>query len=210
MTDTKLMIDDTLVCCLVAAQFPQWKNLIVRPVARSGWDNRTFHLGEHMLVRMPSSADYAAQVEKEQKWLPKLAPLLPLPIPEPLVIGEPGHGYPFRWSIYRWLDGDTAASVHITDLCEFATGLAQFLTALEHIDPTDGPLPGPHSFYRGGSLTTYDAETRQAIAALKDKIDVSTATEVWESALDIHLEWLTCLGAWRRQHQAICWCKMGN
>lgn len=94
MTNTKLMIDDTLVRCLVAAQFPEWKDLPVRHVARSGWDNRTFHLGEHMLVRMPSSVDYAMRVEKEQKWLPKLAPLLPLPIPVPLAIGEPGHGYP--------------------------------------------------------------------------------------------------------------------
>ncbi|MCX6994702.1 MAG: aminoglycoside phosphotransferase family protein [Chlamydiae bacterium] len=183
MTNAKLMIDDTLVRRLVAAQFPEWEGLPVTPVARSGWDNKTFHLGEHMLVRMPSSGDYAMQVEKEHKWLPKLAPFLPLPIPVPLAIGEPGHGYPFRWSIYRWLDGDTAASAHIDDLCEFATSLAQFLTALEYIDPTGGPFPGPHSFYRGGSLTNYDAETRQAIAALKNKIDVSAATEVWEFAL---------------------------
>jgi len=72
MTNTKLMIDDTLVRRLVAAQFPEWKDLPVRPVARSGWDNRTFHLGEHMLVRMPSSVDYAMQVEKEQKWLNRI------------------------------------------------------------------------------------------------------------------------------------------
>jgi aminoglycoside phosphotransferase (APT) family kinase protein len=59
-----------------------------------GWDNRTFYLGKQMLVRMPSAAKYAMKVEIEQKWLPKLAPLLPLPIPEPLAMGEPGEGYP--------------------------------------------------------------------------------------------------------------------
>ena len=40
-----------------------------------------------------------------------------------------------------------------------------------------------HSFYRGGALTTYDAETRHALAVLKGKIDVETAFEVWEAAL---------------------------
>jgi aminoglycoside phosphotransferase (APT) family kinase protein len=183
MDNEPLIIDDTLVCRLVAEQFPQWKDLRIRPVAVSGWDNRTFHLGEHMLVRMPSSGDYAGQVEKEQKWLPRLAPLLPLSIPVPVALGQATNGYPWKWSIYRWLDGESAAAGHITDLCNFAACLAQFLLALQGIDSTDGPLPGPHSFYRGGELKTYDAETRQAIAILSDRIDVTVATEVWEEAL---------------------------
>jgi aminoglycoside phosphotransferase (APT) family kinase protein len=83
------IINETLVQRLIAAQFPQWKDLSIRSVTPSGWDNRTFHLGEHMLVRMPSAEDYALQVEKEQRWLPKLAPKLPLPIPVPLGLGEP-------------------------------------------------------------------------------------------------------------------------
>ncbi|ABS78116.2 phosphotransferase [Coxiella burnetii] len=65
------------------------------------WDNRIFRLGEHMLVRLPSAANYAAQVEKEHQWLPKLAPLLPLPIPTPIAIGEPTSYYPWKWSIYN-------------------------------------------------------------------------------------------------------------
>ena len=67
-----MIIDDALVRHLVATQFPQWKDLPIWPVSVGGWDNRTFHLGQHMLVRMPSAADYALQVEKEQRWLPKL------------------------------------------------------------------------------------------------------------------------------------------
>lgn len=176
-------IDTTLVRRLVATQFPQWKDLPIQPVALSGWDNRTFHLGKHMLVRMPSAAEYAFQVEKEQKWLPRLAPFLPLQIPVPLARGEPAHGYPWKWSIYRWLEGTTAAFTSITNLPAFAATLAQFLIALQRIDAADGPLPGPHSFYRGGALTTYDAETCRAIAALKGKIDVEAATSVWKMAL---------------------------
>jgi len=178
------VIDDTLVRRMVATQFPQWAHLPVRSAAVGGWDNRTFHLGEHMIARLPSAADYSVQVEKEHRWLPKLAPLLPLPIPTPVAIGEPAGGYPWRWSIYRWIEGDAAAPERIGDLRDFAASLAQFLIALQRIDPTDGPRPGPHNFCRGGSLTTYDAETRQAIALLKGKINTNAATEVWEAALE--------------------------
>ena len=177
------VIDETLVRRMVAAQFPQWADLPVRPAVVGGWDNKTFHLGEHMVVRLPSAADYSVQVEKEHRWLQKLAPLLPLPIPTPLAMGEPASGYPWRWSIYRWIEGDIAAPERIGDLSDFAVSLARFLIALQRIDATRGPRPGPHNFFRGGSLTTYDAETRRAIALLKGKIDTKAATEVWEAAL---------------------------
>lgn len=179
----QLVINESLVQRLVTIQFPQWKDLSIQPIIPGGWDNKTFRLGKHMVVRMPSSKDYVAQVEKEHRWLPKLAPLLPLPIPVPLAMGEPAEGYPWKWSVYRWLEGETAASSQIANPSEFARSLAQFLIALQRIDSTNGPLPGPHSFYRGGSLSNYDSETRKAILALKDKIDVNTATEIWESAL---------------------------
>jgi aminoglycoside phosphotransferase (APT) family kinase protein len=87
----------------------------VRPVIFSGWDNWTFHLGDHMVVRMPSSADYACQVEKEHQWLPQLAPHLSLPIPEPLAIGKPDCGYEHQWSVYRWIEGKMSSRETITD-----------------------------------------------------------------------------------------------
>jgi aminoglycoside phosphotransferase (APT) family kinase protein len=136
-----------------------------------------------MAVRLPSGPWYALQVAKEQKWLPRLAPLLPLPIPVPLAMGLPAEGYPWHWSVYRWLEGETASSERIADLRQFATELAQFLVALQRIDATGGPIPGRHNFFRGGLLTVYDAETRQAIAALDGKIDTDAASEVWEVAL---------------------------
>ena len=179
-----MKIDDKLVRRLVATQIPQWKDFSVWPVALGGWDNRIFHLGEQMLVRMPSAAEYAAQIEKEFRWLPVLAPLLPLQIPVPLLMGEQAEGYPWRWGIYRWLDGETVDSALNVHLNKLARNLAKFLIALQSIDTTGGPLPGSHNFYRGGALTTYDAETRQAIAALKGKVDVDAAIEVWESALE--------------------------
>jgi aminoglycoside phosphotransferase (APT) family kinase protein/GrpB-like predicted nucleotidyltransferase (UPF0157 family) len=181
--DKRLIVEEDFVRRLVAAQFPEWKDLPIQAVPLSGWDNRTFRLGDHMLIRMPSAAEYALQVEKEQEWLPRLAPFLPLPIPAPLAVGEPMDVYPWKWSIYGWLDGETAASEHIADLCEFAADLAKFLKAFQSIASTGGPLPGLHSFYRGGSLMTYDTEVRQALVTLERKIDVKAATKVWETAL---------------------------
>lgn len=177
-------IDIALVSRLVAAQFPQWADLPIKPVEAGGWDNRTFHLGEEMTVRLPSAAQYALQVEKEHRWLPKLAPLLPLPIPVPLAKGAPDDGYPWQWSVYRWIEGETATAERIADLRRFATSLAQFLTALQQIDSSGGPPPGRHNFFRGGPLKVYDAETRQALATLRGRIDAGAASEVWQTALE--------------------------
>src|SRR3712207_6233099 len=158
----KVDINVSLVRRLLAAQFPRWADLPIKPVEVGGWDNRTFHLGAQMTVRLPSAAPYALQVEKEHRWLPKLAPLLPLPIPVPLAKGAPTDGYPWQWSVYRWLEGETATAERIADLRQFATALADFLTALQRIESAGGPPPGRHNFFRGGPLSVYDAETRQA------------------------------------------------
>ncbi|MER8375586.1 aminoglycoside phosphotransferase family protein [Mesorhizobium sp. M1406] len=181
--DSRLNIDTALVSRLVATQFPRWKDLAVRPVEFGGWDNRTFHLGDEMTVRLPSAAAYSLQVEKEHRWLPRLAPLLPLPIPVPLAMGVPAENYPWPWSIYRWIEGETAKRERIASLPQFATDLAGFLVALQRIDPTGGPAPGQHNFFRGGALTVYDNEARQAIAALDGKIDTDAASAVWEASL---------------------------
>jgi len=179
----EVVIDVSLVRRIIAAQFPRWAGLPIKLVESGGWDNRTFHLGEHMTVRLPSTEAYAPQVDKEHCWLPRLAPLLPLPIPVPLAMGIPAAGYPWHWSVYRWIEGEDATIERIADLGQFATTLAQFLVALQKIDAAGGPPPGPHNFYRGGSLTVYDGETRRAIAALDGKIDADTATEVWDGAV---------------------------
>lgn len=181
--DSRLEVDAGLARRLVAAQFPQWAGLPVTPVEVNGWDNTTFRLGERMKVRLPTAERYVAQVEKEQRWLPLLAPHLPLPIPAPIATGVPGEGYPFPWSVYEWLEGEPASRERISDLGHFATDLAAFLLALYAIDASGGPVAGAHNFHRGGSLGVYDGETREATAKLAGKIDGAAATEVWEAAL---------------------------
>ena len=176
-------IDTALVQDLIVSQIPQWKNLTVSPVENGGWDNRTFHLGDNMLIRMPSAQKYADKIEKEFRWLPILAPLLPKQIPAPLVIGKPNGAYPWPWGVYKWLDGETVVSSKNIDLDTLAQDLGLFLKALYVIDPTGGPAAGQHNFYRGGSLAVYDDEVQEALSILKDKIDVEKAQTIWKSAI---------------------------
>ena len=130
---SKADITTELVSGLVRSQFPQWADLPIRPVTIDGHDNSTFHLGSTMSVRLPSSASYAAQVGKEQRWLPMLAGRLPLPIPEPLAQGEPTPEYRQAWSVYRWLDGETVSLDRVADLERLAGDVAAFPDgALQH------------------------------------------------------------------------------
>lgn len=173
-----------LARCLVARSFPDWADLPVRPVARDGWDNATFRLGDALSVRLPTADGYVPQVEKEHRWLPVLARSLPVAIPEPIAVGEPGCGYDRPWSVRRWLEGEDAAEAIVADPVALATDLAGFLRSLQSIDPTDGPAADEHSFWRGGPLAVYDAETRAAIAALGSRIDGDAARRTWDAALD--------------------------
>ena len=171
-----------LVERLVATRFPQWAGLPVGKVALDGWDNTTFRLGETMSVRLPSADPYAAQVDKEQRWLPVLAPRLPVPIPTPLARGEPGPLFPRPWSVYGWIEGDLLTAELVPDRTAFAEDLAGFLAALYACEP-DGPAPGDHSFARGGPVSVWDDQTRQTLADLDGSIDTRGALAVWEAAL---------------------------
>ena len=179
---TRIDVTDDVVRRLVGSQFPQWGDLPIRRVASEGWDNQSFHLGEERSVRLPSASPYALAVEKEHTWLPVLAPQLPLAIPVPLAKGEPGEGYPFAWSVYRWLDGAPATRDGIADLTAFGVALADFLAALQRVDPTGGPGPGLHNWYRGGTLATYDETTREALETLEGHCRTDLAREIWQAA----------------------------
>jgi aminoglycoside phosphotransferase (APT) family kinase protein len=181
------VIDEQLARRLVDSQFPQWAGLPLTQVVPGGIDNRTFRLGRHLLVRLPSSAGYAPQVAKEQRWLPELAPQLPLEIPTPEAMGIPDAGYPFAWSVYRWIDGRAATEHTIADLTMFATALGEFLTALRSSDAEGAPPPGEHNYYRGGPLDTYAEETVRTIALLGGEIPADVARGVWDEAMET--EW---------------------
>ena len=176
-------LDVSLVRRLLLSQFPEWADLPIRPVEFDGRDNTTFRLGDDMSVRLPSHAAYEQQVEKEHHWLPRLAPLLPLPIPVPLVVGVPSADFPLHWSVRRWIEGEILQRAPVHDQLQFVGDLTAFVVALQRCDSNGGPPAGPHSFWRAGPLAIYDKETRDAIEALNDRIDAKSCTEVWEVAL---------------------------
>ncbi|MET0134184.1 MAG: aminoglycoside phosphotransferase family protein [Kibdelosporangium sp.] len=179
-----------LVGRLVAAQFPQWARLPVASVARPGVDNATFRLGDDKLVRLPAFERWIGQVEREQRWLPRLGPLLPLAVPVPLGEGEPGEGYPFPWSIYEWLPGDRADIDELADPHRTAIELAEFLLALQAIDASAGPPPEWSNGFRGVDLAdrrdspVVESRMRARIAQLEAPALRDGATAVWEAALE--------------------------
>lgn len=180
--------DVSLVRRLLAAQFPQWADLSIERVQSAGTDNAIYRLGDDMAVRLPRIQWATAQADKEHRWLPKLAPHLPLAIPIPLAKGAPGEGYPWYWSVHRWLEGENATIERIADLRQAAADLAQFVAALQRIDPSGGPPPGRHNFGRGEPLAMRDAGTRAAIETLRgmgmlDDAGVAAVTAAWEAAL---------------------------
>ena len=132
---------------------------------------------------MPSADWYVPQIEKEHRWLPVLAPQLPIPIPRPVAKGAPGCTFPRPWSVHAWLAGDVATRDRIGDLNAFARDLAQFLSALYSIPTTDGPPAGAHSFNRGGPVQVWDEQTLSSIPEMSDVIDAARASEAWAAAM---------------------------
>ena len=167
-----------LVRRLLAAQFPQWADLPIEPVASAGTDNAIYRLGNDMAVRLPRIHWATGQVELEQRWLPKLAPLLPVAIPVLLGKGEPAEGYPWHWAIHGWLNGENPAVDGLTDPGSFATEVAEFVAALRRIDPTGGPPAG-----RGVPLAERDAPTRTAMDELDGIVDTAAVAAAWDRAL---------------------------
>jgi aminoglycoside phosphotransferase (APT) family kinase protein len=170
--------DVSLVRRLLAGQFPHWADLPIAPVKSAGTDNALYRLGDDMAVRLPRIHWATGQVDKEQRWLPRLAPLLPVAIPVPLGRGEPAEGYPWSWSVYGWLEGENPNVDRLADPQRLAMDLAAFIAALQRLDLTDGPQAG-----RGVPLARRDADTRTAIEALRGTVDTDAVTAVWEAAL---------------------------
>ncbi|MEU5215304.1 aminoglycoside phosphotransferase family protein [Streptomyces sp. NPDC020807] len=172
-------ITDDLVARLIAAQFPAWADLPVREVASAGTDNAMFRLGEELVVRIPKADWAAGQAELEHRWLPGLAPHLPLSVPAPLALGAPGEDFPLDWAVYAWLEGADANTAPIADLPHAAKELGRFTAALRVLDATGAPAS-----FRGGTVMDWaEGHTPGAIRELAadGTLDADRATAAWES-----------------------------
>lgn len=183
MPAAEVPIDTDLVRRLVADQFPHWAALEVAPVDSPGWDNALFRLGPELLVRLPRRALGAGLVPAEQRWLPVLAPTLPLPVPVPIGCGVPGAGYPWPWSVCRWLPGRSAAEAGLTgvDPGALATALGEFMAALHVPAPPDAP----RNPFRGIPLAERDESTRRYMGDLEGELDVAGLRRLWDEALGV-------------------------
>lgn len=177
MHDGEVSIDAGLVRRLVAAQFPGLANLPVSAVRSTGTVNVIYRLGDQLCARLPRMQRYADDLEDECRWLPWLAPRLPLRVPEPVATGHPAGGYPFPWAIYRWIAGQPYADELVGDEREAAKDLARFVTALRTADPAGAPRAGRWP------LRELDADTRTAIESSRGVIDADEAIAAWGSAL---------------------------
>ncbi|WP_173426352.1 aminoglycoside phosphotransferase family protein [Amycolatopsis orientalis] len=138
-------VDEQLVRRLIAAQFPHWDGPAVERWPSGGTVNAMFRLGDDLVVRLPLGKSGAEDVALEQKWLPRIASLLPASIPEVVGEGNAAEGYPWRWSVYRWLPGENPRAGALSRPRLLAEDLAEFVNAMRRIT-----LPGAPQAYRGG------------------------------------------------------------
>ena len=176
MTNTKMHADEvetdeSLVRRLLEAQFPDWSKLKIDRVSSFGTDNAIYKLGDGLAVRMPRIESAATQVDKEARWLPAMAPLLPLAVPVPIAKGAAAEGYPWAWSVVPWIAGQDANTARIGDLNQVAIDLARFIAALRLIDTSGGPAPSKQNFFRGVPLRALDRHTRDQLATLGHSIE---------------------------------------
>jgi aminoglycoside phosphotransferase (APT) family kinase protein len=163
----------------VAVQFPGLARLPVSEVRSTGTVNAIYRLGDGLCARLPRVAEYAADLVDELRWLPWLAPHLPLRVPEPVAVGRPASGYPFPWAIYQWIDGQPYADELVGDERRAARDLAQFVAGLRRIDPVAG---APRAGRR--PLRELDDATRAAIDASRNVIDGDAVAAAWEHVLE--------------------------
>jgi len=186
MNDKSIIPTLDLARKLIAEQFPEYVSLSIVDVEKQGHDNRTYRLGDHMLIRMPTAADYALKVPKEQDLLPQLAKRLRVSIPAPIKMGKPSTDYPYPFSIYKWLSGKSINLLTLIDQEkeQLAFDVAKFLKALQAITDVEGPGPGQHNWWRGDHVSVYDKGAREQIAELAEIIDASQLLALWDQACE--------------------------
>lgn len=176
-------IDEALVRLLLHEQHPDLADLPLQAID-SGWDNAMFRLGEALVVRLPRRVAVTHLIEREQKWLPQLAPLLPIPVPAPVRVGRPAENYPWPWSVVPWLSGRNA------DLCEpradQAERLAAFLCALHCPAPANAPV----NPYRGVPLQERAEQIVVRIRSLEQETTLlnDDVVRIYQAALEVPID----------------------
>lgn len=183
-------INIELVSQLIQNQFPEYQHLPISAVSAQGHDNRTFRLGQEMLVRLPSAAVYAEKIPIEQKVLMLLSEKLTLSIPSSIHLGHPEDKFPYPFAIYSWIDGVSLnlESLNADQNIRLASDLADFLRELHEIKSDFILEPGQHNWWRGAHIQHYHNDAISQITRLQDDIEAEKALNLWQSAMQT--KWL--------------------
>ena len=182
MHPDQLTVDEDTVRVLVAAQFPEWRELPVRAVDSPGTVNAIFRLGDRLAARLPlqrgevdaTRAALAAEAAAARELLGRT----PFPTPEPVALGEPGAGYPLPWSVQTWLPGVTASEADPGGSVAFATDLVAFVRAVRAIDTRGRTFRGTG---RGGVLRDHDAWVAECLERSQGLVDVAAVEQAWRA-----------------------------
>ncbi len=178
MHEDEVEVDPVLVRTLLDEQFPHLARLPIRALPSTGTVNAIFRLGDELCVRLPRVAKWGRDLRTEATWLPRLAPLVTLRVPDVVAAGEPGAGYPLPWSILRWIEGETYDAARVDDEEAAALALATFVAELRRVDTRGAPASGRRP------LAELDVITREAIASLPAAMDRAAITAAWDRALE--------------------------
>ena len=159
---------------LLAEQHPDLADLPLNRLG-NGWDNELVRLGDDLMVRLPRRSPEL--LEHEQRWLPEVTARVGVEVPVPVRSGRPGAGYPWPWSIVRFVAGSTVASLESADRRSLAPALADFVRSMHVVAPPDAPA----NPVRGVPLASRSiaVEDRLTDARLAD----ARLADVWRDAL---------------------------
>ncbi|MEU2424966.1 aminoglycoside phosphotransferase family protein [Streptomyces sp. NPDC007851] len=181
MTGCEIEITAELVQGLLKDQHPDLAELPVREVA-GGWGNQMWRLGDELAVRMPRLEGAPDLLRKECRWLPLLAPRLPLPVPTPVRIGEPSARFPWHWSIMTWVHGEPLDHSSISRGAHAADTLAGFLRALHVAAPADAPASADRGAHPKNCTEGFEGFLR-AVTPGGPAFDVRAVRAVWDDAV---------------------------
>jgi aminoglycoside phosphotransferase (APT) family kinase protein len=176
----QLAVPAETVRVLVSEQFPEWARLPITPVDSEGTVNAIFRIGDRFTARFPLRPgdvdETLRRLVGEADAARELARHTRFPVPDPVALGRPGHGYPLPWSVQTWLSGTTATTEDACASAGFAHDLAELIADVRGIDTRGRTFPG---YGRGGDLRSQDAWMETCFRHSEHLLDVPRLRRLW-------------------------------
>jgi len=180
----QLLVTAGTVRALLADQLPAYADRPLRLLRQSGTVNAVVRVGEDLAARFPLQPGDPDAVrrtlEDEAVAARRLAGGVRVPVPEPVALGEPGHGYPLPWSVQTWVRGADATVVDPGGSDAFARDLATLVADLRSV-PTGGrTFVGEHRTNRGGTIAEHGPWVQTCLARSAGLLDVPALATRWD------------------------------